>query len=70
MTARNDPPWRAAIEEDIYEEVLIGLAHLGDGEEIDLRWLMPRPERVPADVETRMTMGELRLRIQSLRAGL
>jgi hypothetical protein len=50
--------------------VLIGLAHLGDGEEIDLRWLMPRPERVPADVETRMTMGELRLRIQSLRAGL
>jgi hypothetical protein len=58
---------RAAIEEDIYEEALIGLAHMDDADEIDVRWLMPKPERVPADIETRMTMAEFRARIRSLR---
>ena len=66
---KHDPVLRAAIEEDIYEEALVSLAHLGDEEEIDVRWLMPKPERVPADLETRMTMGEFRARIRSVRGG-
>jgi hypothetical protein len=59
---------RAAIEEDIYEEALVALADAPDDEPMDVRWLMPKPERVPADIETRMTMGEFRARIRSLRA--
>ena len=58
---------RAAIEEDIYETALVELADLDDDQEIDVRWLMPKPERVPSDVPTRMTMGEFRARIRSVR---
>lgn len=66
---RHDPAARAALIEDIYETALIELAHLDDDVVFDLRWLMPHPERVPADVDTMQTMGEFRARIRGVRGG-
>jgi hypothetical protein len=65
---KHDPAERAYTEEAIYEMALLGLAHLSDDEEIDVRDLMPHPERCPAGLVSRMTMGELRSRIRMARA--
>lgn len=56
------------LQEALYEMALVELAHLDDDAEFDLRWLMPHPGRVPADVDTWMTMGELRARIREIRS--
>ena len=58
---------RAAIEEDIYETALVELSDLDDDQKIDVRWLMPKPEKVPPEIETVMTMGEFRARIRGVR---
>jgi hypothetical protein len=65
---KHDPAMRAALEEDIYETALVELAHLDDDEAFDLRWLLPHPERVPAEVDTWTTMGEFRARIREIRS--
>lgn len=64
---KHDPKMRASLEDDIYETALLGLVHIDADEVIDVRWLMPHPDRVPTDVETVMTMGEFRARVVNVR---
>jgi hypothetical protein len=59
---------RAEFVSDYAEETLVALSDLPDEALVDVRDIVPFPERVPLDLDTTMTMGELRERLRNLRS--